>query len=62
MTGDIGESMIVRFESKSRVEGNTKKVNRCGSRDNLTVIRDVLWFEFLALSPFKEHPNRFSAA
>ena len=43
MTGDIGESMIVRFEGKSRVEGNTKKFNSCRSRDNLTVIRDVLW-------------------
>ena len=62
MTGDIGESMIVRFEGKSRVKGNTKKFNRCRSRDNLTVIRDVLWFELLALSPFKEHPNRFGAA
>ena len=51
MTGDIGESMIVRFESKSRVEGNIKKFNRCRSRDNLTVIRDVLWFGLLALSP-----------
>ena len=38
MTGDIGESMILRFESKSRVKGNTKKFNRCRSRDNLTVI------------------------
>ena len=38
MTGDIGESMIVRFEGKSRVKGNTKKFNRCRSRDNLTVI------------------------
>ena len=37
-TGDIGESMIVRFEGKSRVK------------------------ELLALSPFKEHPNRFGAA
>ena len=37
MTGDIGESMIVRFEGKSRVKGNTKKFNRCRSRDNLTV-------------------------
>ena len=62
MTGDIGESMIVRFEGKSRVKGNTKKFNRCRSRDNLTVIRDVLWFERLALSPFKEHPNRFGVA
>ena len=53
MTGDIGESMIVRFEGKSRVKGNTKK---------LTAIRDVLCFELLALSPFKEHPNRFGAA
>ena len=61
MTGDIDESMIVRFEGKSRVKGNTKKFNRCRSRDNLTVIRDVLWFELLALSPFKEHPNRFGA-
>ena len=62
MTGDIGESMIVRFEGKSRFKGNTKKFNRCRSRDNLTVIRDVLWFELRALSPFKEHPNRFGAA
>ena len=62
MTCDIGESMIVRFEGKSRVKGNTKKFNRCRSRDNLTVIRDVLWFELLALLPFKEHPNRFGAA
>ena len=54
MTGDIGESMIV--------QSNTKNFNRCRSRDNLTVIRDVLWFELLALSPFKEHPNRFGAA
>ena len=61
MTGDIGDSMIVRFEGKSRVEGNTEKFNRCRSRDNLTVISDVLWFELLALSPFKEHPNRFGA-
>ena len=45
MTGDIGERMIVRFEGKSRVKGNTEKFNRCRSRDNLTVIRDVLWFE-----------------
>ena len=28
MTGDIGESMIVRFEGKSRVKGNTKKFNQ----------------------------------
>ena len=28
MTGDIGESMIVRFQGKSRDKGNTKKVNR----------------------------------
>ena len=28
MTGDIGESTIVRFEGKSRVKGNTKKFNR----------------------------------
>ena len=62
MTGDIGESMIVRFESKSRVKGNTKKFNRCRSRDNLAVIRGFLWFELLALSPFKGHPNRFGAA
>ena len=53
MTGDIGESMI-------RVKGNTKKFNR--SRDNLTIIRDVLWFELLALSPFNEHLNRLGAA
>ena len=52
MTGNIGESMIVRFEGKSRVKGNTKKFNRCRSSDNLTVIRDVLWFELLAISPF----------
>ena len=39
--GDVGGSMIVRFEGKSRVKGNTKKFNRCRSRDNLTVIRDV---------------------
>ena len=38
MTGDIGDSMIVRFEGKSRVKGNTEKFNRCRSRDNLTVI------------------------
>ena len=31
MTGDIGDSMIVRFEGKSRVEGNTEKFNRCRS-------------------------------
>ena len=62
MTGDIGESMIVRFEGKSRVKGNNKKFNRCRSRDNLAVIRDVLWFELLALSPFKQHTNRFGAA
>ena len=62
MTGYIGESMIVGFEGKSRVQGNTKKFNRCRSRDNLTVISDVLWFELLALSPFKEHPDRFGAA
>ena len=62
MAGDIGESMRVRFKGKSRVKGNTKKFNRCRSRDNLTAIRDVLWFELLALSPFKEHPNRFGAA
>ena len=62
MTGDIGDSMIVRFEGKGRVKGNTEKFNRCRSRDNLTVISDVLWFELLALSPFKEHPNRFGAA
>ena len=36
MTGDIGEIMIVRFEGKSRVKGNTKKFSRCRSRDNLT--------------------------
>ena len=42
MTGDIGESMRVRFEDKSRVKGNTKRFNRSRSRDNLTVIRDVL--------------------
>ena len=40
MTGDIGDSMIVRFEGKSRVKGNTEKFNRCRSRDNLTVISD----------------------
>ena len=62
MTGDIGESMKVRFEGESSVKGNTRKINRCRSRDNLTGIRDVLWFELLALSPFKEHPNRFGAA
>ena len=27
MTGDIGDSMIVRFEGKSRVKGNTEKFN-----------------------------------
>ena len=27
MTGDIGESMIVRFEGKSRVEGNTSSID-----------------------------------
>ena len=57
MTGDIGESMIVRFEGKSRVKGNTKKFNRCRSRDNLAVIRDVLLFELLALSPVLESPT-----
>ena len=31
-------------------------------RDDLTVISDVLWFESVALSPFKEHPNRFGVA
>ena len=62
MTDDIGESMIVRFEGKSRVKGNTKKFNRSRSMDNLTGIRDILWFELLALSPFKEHANRFGAA
>ena len=62
MTGNIGKSMIVRFEGKSRVKGNTKKFNRCRSRDNLTIIRYVLWFELFALSPFKEQPNRFGAA
>ena len=36
--GDIGDSMIVRFEGKSRVIGNTEKFNRCRSRDNMTVI------------------------
>ena len=54
MTGDIGKSMIVRFEGKSRVKGNTKGFHRCRSRDNLTVIRDVLWFELLALSPYDD--------
>ena len=62
MAGDIGESMILRFEDKSRVKGNTKQFNRCRRRDNLTVIRDVLRCELLALSPFKEHPNRFITA
>ena len=47
MTGDIGDSMIVRFEGKSRVKGNTEKFNRCRSRANLTVIGNVL-FELLA--------------
>ena len=42
MTGDIGESMIVRFEGKSRVKGDTEKFNRCRSRDNLTVIRRLV--------------------
>ena len=27
MTGDIGDSMIVRFEGKSRVKGNTNSSN-----------------------------------
>ena len=62
MTGDIGESMIVRFEGKSRVKGNTKKFNRCRSKDNLTVIRDVLWFELLALSPPSNCRRHFNFA
>ena len=33
----------------------------CRRRDDLTV-RDILWFEPIALSAFKEHPNRFVAA
>ena len=35
MTGDTGESMMVRFEGKSRVKGNTKKFNGCRSKNNL---------------------------
>ena len=42
MTGDIGESMKVRFEGESRVKGNTKKINRCRSRDTLTYKRRLV--------------------
>ena len=30
--------------------------------EDLTVISYVLWFETVALSPFKEHPDRYGAA
>ena len=54
MTGKSGDSTEVRSEGESRVE--------VIPRDDLTVISDVLWFEPVALFPFKEHPNRFCAA
>ena len=51
----------MRLEGESRVKGDTKGLDR-GRRDDLIVISDVLWVEPVALSPFKEHPNRFGAA
>ena len=62
MTGKSVDSTEVRSEGESRVKGDTKELNRRRRRDDLTVISDVLWFEPVALSPFKEHPNRFGAA
>ena len=52
----------MRSEGESRVKGDTKGLDRGRRRDDLTVISDVLWVEPVALSPFKEHPNRFGAA
>ena len=62
MRGKSGDSMEVRSEGESRVKGDTEELDRGRRRDDLTVISDVLWFEPAALSPFKEHPNRFGAA
>ena len=52
----------MRSEGESRVKGNTKQLNRSRRRDDLTVESDVLWFESVAIFPFKEHRNRFGAA
>ena len=60
--GKSGDSTEVRSESESRVKGDIKELNRWRRRDDLTVISDALWYESVALSPFKEHPNRFGAA
>ena len=52
----------MRLEGESRVKGDTKELDRGQRRDDLTVISEVLWVEPVALSPFKEHHNRFGAA
>ena len=62
MTGKRSDSTEVRSEGESRVKGDTKEHDSRRRRDDLTVIGDVLWFEPVALSPFKEHTNRFGAA
>ena len=62
MTGKSGDSTEVRLEGESRIKGDHKELNKCRRRDDLTVLSDVLWFELVALSPFKEHPNIFGAA
>ena len=70
MTSKSGDSTEVRSEGERREEkrreekreGNSEEGGREGRRDDLTVVSDVLWFEHVALFPFKEYPNRFGAA